>query len=73
MCISQRQQGEFWVVECEIAKTYLLQQIFSQSTEASGHLINHKNGTDKLGPQFDLLKIVFDSTKSPADSLFILI
>lgn len=68
MCISQRQQREFWVVECEITKSYLLQQIFSHSAKASGHLINHKNWTDKLGPQFDLHKIVFDSTEASKES-----
>lgn len=66
------QQREFWVVECEIAKTYLLQQIFSQCAKASGHLINHKNWTDKLGPQLNLHKIVSDSTEASKESEFIL-
>lgn len=39
VCISQRQQREFWVVGCEIAKSYHLQQIFSKASgcaKASG-------------------------------------
>lgn len=55
--------SEFWVVECEIDKIYLLQKIFSLCAKASGHLINHRNWTDKLGPQVNLKKIVFHSTE----------
>lgn len=40
------------------------QKYFPRCAKASGHLINHKNWTDKLGSQSDLYKIVSDATES---------